>query len=252
MKELPKSVKVGDFTYTVNPNDDFTQGAEVYAAVSDARLEIRIGIEPSTSPLRVRAALLHELVHAVVSVYGGDEDLDEPLLAALSSGLFQVLRDNPRVTGFILEAGVLPGQVTVGGLQYTVSPDQEFTQGAGVYVAVNQGSLNIRISTREPIAAERVRWALLHALVQAVADVYGPRLPLEERWELALASGLFQVLVDNPVATAFILAAEPAQTPDNRENDSEPGKDSNEQRTQSPFKVHESSGVALGSGHSQR
>ena len=80
MKGLPKSVKVGGFTYTVNPNDDFTQGAEVYAAVSDARLEVRIGIEHSTSPLRVRAALLH---------------------------------DNPRVTDFILEGDTLPRQVTV-------------------------------------------------------------------------------------------------------------------------------------------
>ena len=250
MKGLPKNVKVGGFTYTVNPNDDFTQGAEVYAAVSDPRLEVRIGVEHSTSPLRVRAALLHELVHAVVSVYGGGEELGEPLVAALSSGLFQVLRDNPRVTGFILEAGILPGQVSVGGLKYTVSPDQEFTQGAGVYVAVNQGSVDIRISTREPIAAERVRWALLHGLVQAVADVYGPRLPLEERWELALASGLFQVLVDNPVATAFILAAEPAQTPENKENDSKPVGDGNEQRAQGRFEAHESSGVTLWSGHS--
>ena len=157
----------------MNPNDDFTQGAEVYAAVSDARLEVCIGIEHSTSPLRVRAALLHELVHAVVSVYGGGEDLGEPLVA--------------------------PGWKSASGLNIPLP---------------HCGS--------------------------------GP--PFSMSWstpELALASGLFQVLVDNPVSTAFILAAEPAQTPENKENDSKPVRDGNEQRAQSRFKAHESSAVTL-------
>ena len=119
---LPRAVKVGGFSYSVKESNEFTQGAGVYALVDHRRLEIHIGVEPPTDPLRVRESFLHELVHAVANVYGlgAGEPLAEPWAEALGSGLFQVLRDNPEATAFIL--GPSLGAVS-----------QEDGQGCGVH-----------------------------------------------------------------------------------------------------------------------
>ena len=105
MNKLPATVNVAGLTYSVVPNDDYTQGAEAYAITSHRRLEIRIGVEPPTAVQQVRLALLHELVHTVANSYGGGsgEDLSEAWVDALSHGLFQVLRENPGAAAFILE-----------------------------------------------------------------------------------------------------------------------------------------------------
>ena len=105
MNKLPATVNVAGLTYSIVPNDDYTQGAEAYAVTSHRRLEIRIGVEPPTAVQQVRLALLHELVHTVANSYGGGtgEALSEAWVDALSHGLFQVLRENPGAAAFILE-----------------------------------------------------------------------------------------------------------------------------------------------------
>ncbi len=73
------------------------------------RLEIRIGVD-SIAPQQIRLALLRELVSAVsVNYRAADYELPEPLVGSLASGLFQVLRDNPAVTAFILGEEPQPG-----------------------------------------------------------------------------------------------------------------------------------------------
>jgi len=56
-------------------------------------------------PAQLQAqTLLHEVVHAISSIYLETVRLDETQCALLSQGLFQVLRDNPDLIEFILDA----------------------------------------------------------------------------------------------------------------------------------------------------
>ncbi len=102
---LPECVKVGGVIYRVIPSEEFTRGAESYASVSHRRLEIYIGLEPPNDPQQVRQSLLHELIHSAAQVYGAGtgEELSEAWVESLTRGLYQVLRDNPDATLFILE-----------------------------------------------------------------------------------------------------------------------------------------------------
>ena len=99
---LPESVKIGGLAYSVEINDDYLRGAETLSAASHQCLEIRLAAGPPTARQKVQESLLYELVHIVGQVYGAGEDLPESWVHAITNGMFQVLRDNPLATNFIL------------------------------------------------------------------------------------------------------------------------------------------------------
>ena len=104
----------------------------------------------------------------------------------------------------------LPKAVKVAGLTYSVEVNNDFTSGGEAYGHTSNVRLLIRLAMKEPIAPPQVRQALLHKLIHAIADNYGGTADgaLSEHWTDSLASGLFQVRRDNPVATALILGGD--------------------------------------------
>lgn len=64
-----------------------------------------IHIDPTLAPDQLRDTVLHEVLHACLSLIGADEQLspgkEERLVRALSPVLLQVLCDNPKLARFL-------------------------------------------------------------------------------------------------------------------------------------------------------
>jgi hypothetical protein len=64
--------------------------------------QLKIGVRSDVPPQLQANVLLHEVTHALASVYLEGVGLNEAQVAAISQGFFQVLADNPDMTEFIL------------------------------------------------------------------------------------------------------------------------------------------------------
>lgn len=64
--------------------------------------QLKIGVRADVPPQLQANVLLHEVTHALASVYLEGVGLNEAQVAAISQGFFQVLADNPDMTEFIL------------------------------------------------------------------------------------------------------------------------------------------------------
>ena len=66
-----------------------------------------IHIDPTLAASQMRDTVLHEVLHACLSLIGADEFLspskEERLVRALSPALLQVLRDNPKLVRFLTD-----------------------------------------------------------------------------------------------------------------------------------------------------
>lgn len=101
---IPKKVKVGPYTYTV----------EIHAALDDAEVNLRgvsdtdqhyIRLNPKNPPGLMRSTLLHEVLHAVAvsgAAIGTNERLpQEAWISRIEASLLAVLRDNPAVIAYL-------------------------------------------------------------------------------------------------------------------------------------------------------
>lgn len=101
---LPPSIEVGPFTYLVRT--DLAAQAELSNAESVGltladRCEILISLEQA--PQRMRATLLHEVLHACADLAGLEDDASEEEWASrLAPALLQVLTQNPRVLAYLV------------------------------------------------------------------------------------------------------------------------------------------------------
>jgi hypothetical protein len=100
-----EQVFVGGFVYNVRADNE----TNIYLTQNNLQAEH----DPFTMEFKVSTALseqgqaqslVHEVIHAIVRVYGA-QDVCEPGVEALSQGIFQVLRDNPNLVVFIATAG---------------------------------------------------------------------------------------------------------------------------------------------------
>lgn len=100
--EIPISVRVGGFTFTIVEDNDGLKDNSNYGETRYTKDEIALDVRGRTDQ-RVRATLLHELFHAISSRYmPPSEELSERNCKVLASGLFDVLTCNPEVASFIL------------------------------------------------------------------------------------------------------------------------------------------------------
>jgi hypothetical protein len=61
-----------------------------------------IAVHPWQSPRRMRVTVLHEVLHACADVVGVDDDkAEERVVTVLAPALLAVLRDNPRLVGWL-------------------------------------------------------------------------------------------------------------------------------------------------------
>lgn len=89
------TVKVGGFDVSIEDQTEQLQYLQVYASFQGGKMAI--GLRNDTAPQMLGQSLLHEIIHAIESVYLEGDELSERQLSALAQGLFQVSRDNPEV-----------------------------------------------------------------------------------------------------------------------------------------------------------
>lgn len=97
---LPRSIRVGPFTWTVS-YDPFLMDA-----VGETKAEqLTIRLKPGHAPDYERDTLVHELIHAclVHSPLELDHDLEEKICLALAPALLDTLRRNPKLAAYLLE-----------------------------------------------------------------------------------------------------------------------------------------------------
>lgn len=70
---------------------------------------LTISLNPELAPDQMRSTLVHECLHALVSVSGvqiqeGCDDPEERAVAALEAPLYALIRDNPKLIAWLTEA----------------------------------------------------------------------------------------------------------------------------------------------------
>jgi hypothetical protein len=129
MKGIPRSVLIGGLRYRVVLEQEMVseEGVEILGQHDYGRLQLKLSLaaDPEVRPF----VLLHEVLHACVTVAGGDSHQEEALVAGLSHVLLQVLRDNPDLVGYLLGKPVKRGRSGRSGEDAAVSGTE--TEAAG-------------------------------------------------------------------------------------------------------------------------
>jgi hypothetical protein len=98
--KLPSKVQIGCVGYTVRLLDDLHKVNEdgqkvwLHGHILHADAEIRVANDQSDDVKLV--TLWHECLHGILQ-NAGQHEQPEPLIEALSAGLVQLIRDNPKV-----------------------------------------------------------------------------------------------------------------------------------------------------------
>lgn len=106
---IPTTVKVGPYDWTIVPDHEMAQVDEVWGTTLIPSHQIRL--DPQAPPARLRATLLHEVLHVVMNVSGlsfrfndkEDRVNEESVVREVSTLLYQVIRDNPDLVEYLLE-----------------------------------------------------------------------------------------------------------------------------------------------------
>lgn len=85
---VPKEIRVGGHTFTIL----FQTDESARGRTNVRRLRITVCRDMAAS--QTNESFIHELLHAIDDVYGGEEEVTEGGIRALSHGLWQILSDN--------------------------------------------------------------------------------------------------------------------------------------------------------------
>lgn len=106
MSEMPKSVKVGPYVYSIGTDTakirafEHERGDAVAAMTSHHMLEINI--DPSHAPGFQRESLLHEVKHCICHLVNFSGKLtEESMIEATTGAELAVLRDNPDLVAYL-------------------------------------------------------------------------------------------------------------------------------------------------------
>lgn len=104
----PKSIKIGSITYQVKvmPARDLWAASGVDLLGQSKFIEAELQVREGMPDDRSAQVLLHEAIHAIEET--GGLDLDEKTVSAIGSGVFALLRDNPELTTYLMQAGNEP------------------------------------------------------------------------------------------------------------------------------------------------
>ena len=98
--KLPKSVKICHLEYEIIPWKPLEHEGEDLGVCLPHSLKIMV---QDSVPLQVQKdTLLHEIMHAICYWYNVlDTDREEAVVSKISTGVLQVLTDNPKVAKFL-------------------------------------------------------------------------------------------------------------------------------------------------------
>lgn len=95
---IPNTVKIGGFTWTVEQREDVTREGDAFGLTHFTKQ--KIFLDPNETQQKKEQVLLHEILHAIWwqqglgARYKDKDDLEEEMVQAMSMGLYQVLKDN--------------------------------------------------------------------------------------------------------------------------------------------------------------
>ena len=96
--QIPSKVRIGGIDYKVVHKPNPASGESVCYGVFDSeRCVIELNSERDMHPDKVCQTFLHELLHGAISGAGIESDDEEVLVRAMARGLFQIIKDNPRI-----------------------------------------------------------------------------------------------------------------------------------------------------------
>lgn len=102
---LPRRIKVGPYTYTVDLNDGLDD-AEL-RGITDTDLH-QIRLNPGNPPALMRSTLLHEAIHAVAvscaRITCEEKLVQEDWIGRIEAPLTALLRDNPQLLAYLTAA----------------------------------------------------------------------------------------------------------------------------------------------------
>ena len=97
--KIPESVKIYGNIYEVKHSTDVSTAGNTNGAIHFSSL--KIFIDPESSPQVQHDAFLHEILHDILRKSGLstrlcklDEDLEEDIIIAMTTGWYQVITDN--------------------------------------------------------------------------------------------------------------------------------------------------------------
>lgn len=95
----PSRLKVGPFVYRVDTTDEMDD-QDGTTMTSEKSILLRKSLDDQS----IRETLVHEVLHAILDLtwFRGYDD-EERLVASVSPLLYQFLRDNKKVVGWLLE-----------------------------------------------------------------------------------------------------------------------------------------------------
>lgn len=98
LQSIPKKIKIGCFTYTINQAQDDVLGS--IGRTDTDRLQIDVDI---TYPAQtVKETLFHECLHAVLcDTFVLDDETEEKLIRVLSPKLIALLSNNKQLTKYL-------------------------------------------------------------------------------------------------------------------------------------------------------
>ena len=88
--KIPDKLKIGGFDYTIEQNTTFKQEGLAGEACHD---ELKIKLDVNSVGQFKDMSFIHELFHCI-DCYYNNNSLKEEVIARLSNGLYQVLKDN--------------------------------------------------------------------------------------------------------------------------------------------------------------
>ena len=103
VEELPPVI-VGGFRIAIKVDNVRLVGDGLYGQHRND--ELCILIRDDVPRALIAETVLHEVIHAISSVYLENLVLDEQRVGLLAQGLFQVIQSNPRLIEFIQQANV--------------------------------------------------------------------------------------------------------------------------------------------------
>lgn len=97
--QIPKKVRIGGIDYKVihKPNPVSGENAVCYGVFDSERCEIQLNSERDMHPDRQGITFLHELLHGAIFECGIESDDEEKLVNTMARGLYQIIKDNPKI-----------------------------------------------------------------------------------------------------------------------------------------------------------
>ena len=96
---IPEKVRIGGIDYKVVFKANPLNGTNdvCYGVFDSERCVIELNSERDMHPDRLNQTFLHELLHGAIHGCAIESDDEETLVTAMARGLYQIIKDNPRI-----------------------------------------------------------------------------------------------------------------------------------------------------------